>query len=291
MNGVFYVVLSQTSSYHMGGATSCMDIIKAHDLSPSEMVSVEVYCPFEVIREPRFEAWEAYIEYMPIWARPVPDEELKRRALAILRQTAIKDKWFVEEQGIEVRVGYRGTAVAGISGGTAISGDDGISYAGSEGLAVSGDRGTSTSGDNGRAFSGDYGLSTSGVEGQSISKYGGKSISGKYGQAISGDRGLSMSSHFGVSKSGINGVAITGCEGQAISGVCGQSESGTSGCSIADFGGKAKSGINGVIQITWKENVISQISRTITGCVGENGIKANTWYRVNAIGELVETSG
>jgi len=64
------------------------------------------------------------------------------------------------------------------------------------------------------------------------------------------------------------------------------SASGDYGCSFSGFDGKAKAGANGAFAICWYD-ATNKRARIVSANVGENGIKADTWYRVND-GALVE---
>ncbi|NLC23632.1 MAG: hypothetical protein GX776_04060 [Oxalobacter sp.] len=56
---------------------------------------------------------------------------------------------------------------------------------------------------------------------------------------------------------------------------------------VAGLYGKAKAGENGAFALPWRDG--RQIRITV-GVVGENGIKPDTWYRVNSLGQLVEVT-
>ncbi|MDL2284097.1 hypothetical protein LJC19_02995 [Oxalobacter sp. OttesenSCG-928-P03] len=56
---------------------------------------------------------------------------------------------------------------------------------------------------------------------------------------------------------------------------------------VAGLYGKAKAGENGAFALPWRDG--RQI-RIAVGVVGENGIKADAWYRVNSQGQLVEVT-
>ena len=62
---------------------------------------------------------------------------------------------------------------------------------------------------------------------------------------------------------------------------------GYSGTSFAGFNGKAKAAAKGAFVIAWFDRADDR-ARLIVGTPGENGIKADTWYEVNAGGILEE---
>jgi hypothetical protein len=206
-------------------------------------------------------------------------------------------------QGQASASGYQGQASAsGDYGQASASGDYGqASASGYQGQAsASGDYGqASASGDYGQASasgyqgqasaSGDYGqASASGYQGQaSASGYQGQaSASGDYGQAsASGYQGqASASGDYGqASASGYQGQAsASGSRGQA-------SASGSRGQASAGRGGRSRSGQLGIL-ILFRWDDAAQRERVVVAYVGENGIKENTWYRLNDAGEIVEAS-
>jgi len=166
--------------------------------------------------------------------------------------------------------GYAGQATAsGYAGQATASGDRGqASASGYQGQAsASGDQGqASASGYQGQASaSGDQGqASASGYQGQA-------SASGDQGQAsASGDQGQ-------ASASGYRGQAsASGDRGQA-------SASGKNGVALARR--RVMAGTLGLILGLWWDG---QRDRAVVGYVGENGIKADTWYEVSASGAFVE---
>jgi len=56
---------------------------------------------------------------------------------------------------------------------------------------------------------------------------------------------------------------------------------------VAGLNGSAKAGENGLFVLCWFDDT-SKRNRTITGYVGEGGIKADTWYCCDENGNLVE---
>ena len=54
---------------------------------------------------------------------------------------------------------------------------------------------------------------------------------------------------------------------------------------VAGQNGRAKAGPNGCVALVWHDG---QRNRIAVGYVGEDGIKADTWYRLDAAGRFVE---
>jgi hypothetical protein len=162
-----------------------------------------------------------------------------------------------------------------------------IGYVATGTIANSGQLGTSTSGDYGTSTSGDYGTSTSGNYGTSTSGEGGTSTSGNYGTSISEDYGTSISGDYGTSISGDYGTSTSGDWGTSISGDHGTSTSGDYGTSTSGDHGTSTSGELGEIRIRYWDKKAARY-RTKVGYVGEDGIKANTPYKLNEQFEFVE---
>ena len=89
----------------------------------------------------------------------------------------------------------------------------------------------------------------------------------------------------GKSVSGDCGKSVSGDYGKSVSGDCGKSVSGYYGKSVSGNCGSAKAGENGLIILCYFD---SDRYRCVSGCVGENGIKADTWYILNEKHELTE---
>ena len=94
-------------------------------------------------------------------------------------------------------------------------------------------------------------------------------VAGNYGNAIAGDWGTATAGHYGKATAGHYGTAIAGDFGTAIAGTF----------------GTAAAGNAGIIVIQWWCEDTKRI-RLAVGYVGEDGIKANTPYRVEN-GKLV----
>ena len=165
--------------------------------------------------------------------------------------------------------GGSGRAIVGLS---LVSGNSGQSVSGDSGQSVSGNSGKSVSGDGGKSVSGDGGQSVSGDTGQSVSGDGGKSLSGNSGKSVSGDSGQSVS--------GNSGQSVSGNSGQSVSGYSGQSVSGDSGQSVSGYSGQSESGNSGILCISYWDTQ-DQRERLAIAYVGENGIEANTPYKLN----------
>jgi len=153
-----------------------------------------------------------------------------------------------------VIVGYGGTATAG-DGGTATAGDGGTATAGYGGTATAGDGGTATAGD------------------------GGTATAGTRGTATAGDGGTATAGDGGTATAGYGGTATAGDGGTATAGTRGTATAGTRGTATAGDGGE--------LRIQWWDAKASRY-RTATAYVGEDGIKPNTPYRLDANHKFVE---
>jgi hypothetical protein len=74
-------------------------------------------------------------------------------------------------------------------------------------------------------------------------------------------------------------AAATGYSGHAAA-------TGNSGHAFAGYGGTAKAGATGAFAIAWHDGTRG---RLVVGTPGENGIKADTWYRADG-GKLIEVT-
>jgi hypothetical protein len=99
------------------------------------------------------------------------------------------------------------------------------------------------------------------------------------GTSTSGDEGTSTSGYRGTSTSGYRGTSTSGDEGTSTSGDEGTSTSGDEGTS--------KSGDVGIVVCRWWDGGKGRY-RLSVGYVGEDGIKANAFYRADETGKLVE---
>src|SRR5208283_3358377 len=102
-----------------------------------------------------------------------------------------------------------------------------------------------------------------------------------------GDGGTSTSGYGGTSTSGVSGTSTSGDGGTSTSGDGGTSTSGVSGTSTSGYGGTSKTGEFGIIVCRWWDDS-KQRYRLSVGYVGEDGIKANTFYRADEQGKLIE---
>jgi hypothetical protein len=121
------------------------------------------------------------------------------------------------------------------------------------GTATAGDRGTATAGDRGTATAGDRGTATAG--------YAGTATAGDRGTATAGDRGTATAGYAGTATAGYAGTATAGDRGTATA------------------------GDRGVITLLhWT----SGRYKRVIGEIGENGLKPNTPYILDAAGKIVE---
>ncbi len=179
-----------------------------------------------------------------------------------------------------------------------------------EGATASGDSGAATaSGDSGAATASGYsGAATaSGYSGAAIASgdSGAATASGYSGAAIaSGDSGAAIASgdSGAATASGVRGAATaSGYSGAAIaSGYRGAATaSGYSGAAIASGEnssamapgrfGKVR-GVNGCALFLVHRDTNWKITKAWAGIVGENGVKADTWYSLNEAGEIEEAA-
>ena len=105
-----------------------------------------------------------------------------------------------------------------------------------------------------------------------------------YNTIIVGDGGTARSGILGTAISHASGKSITGDYGFSLAMSGGIAETGEDGRAIVGCGGRAKAGFNGSIHIYYYDG---KTCRMANGYVGENGIKANTFYHVQN-GKLVE---
>lgn len=89
----------------------------------------------------------------------------------------------------------------------------------------------------------------------------------------------------GTATAGYGGTATAGYGGTATAGDRGTATAGDGGTATAGYGGTATAGDWGTISVRWWDG---SRYRFALGYIGENGIKANTKYRVGGSGVLVE---
>lgn len=101
------------------------------------------------------------------------------------------------------------------------------------------------------------------IGGSCVSGYGGTSTSGDCGTSISGEYGKSTSGNHGASISGNHSISTSGNHGTATS------------------------GNYGILSIKWHDG---NRNRTSIGYIGENGLLADTPYKLDDNGQFIETS-
>jgi hypothetical protein len=197
------------------------------------------------------------------------------------------------DSGHAAATGYSGHAAAtGNYGHAAATGDSGHAAAtGDYGhAAATGDSGhAAATGNSGHAAAtGDYGhAAATGDSGHAAATgYSGHAAAtGNYGHAAAtGDYGHAAATGYSghAAATGNYGhAAATGNSGHAAA-------TGNSGVSFAGFGGRAKAGATGALAIAYFDDKEKR-AKILSANVGENGIKADTWYRVSD-GKLVGVS-
>ena len=99
------------------------------------------------------------------------------------------------------------------------------------------------------------------------------------GTATAGDSGTATAGDSGTATAGYSGTATAGDRGTATAGYSGTATAGYRGTATAGYSGTATAGYSGIIQVRYYDFVKDRF-RIATGYVGEDGIKANTLYRV-----------
>jgi len=151
----------------------------------------------------------------------------------------------------------------GVIGASVTVGDDQCAQVGALGTATAGDGGTATAGDGGTATAGYSGAATAGDSGTATAGYSGTATAGDRGTATAGDRGTATAGDRGAATAGDRGAATAG-------------DSGT-----------ATAGDGGEIRIRYYDSKHDRM-RTRVGYIGEDGLKANTPYRLNDKNEFEE---
>jgi hypothetical protein len=116
------------------------------------------------------------------------------------------------------------------------------------------------------------------------SGYGSKAASsGNYSKAASSGDSSKAASSGNYSKAASSGDSSTAASSGDSSTAA---SSGNSGIAmVAGFRGSAKAGPNGAFALCWKDG---ERPRIVACHVGEGGVKADTWYRLDAFGALIE---
>jgi hypothetical protein len=112
---------------------------------------------------------------------------------------------------------------------------------------------------------------------------------GDGGTSTSGYRGTSTSGTRGTSTSGDGGTSTSGTRGTSTSGYRGTSTSGDGGTSTSGDGGTSMSGDGGTIVLRWYDAKADRY-RLVVGYVGEDGIEANTKYRLDDAHKFVKVA-
>ena len=171
--------------------------------------------------------------------------------------------------------------------GTIITvGDRGAAIVGDYGTATAGNFGTATAGECGCATAGDQGIAIVGAGGIAIAGDCGRALAGDYGIATAGDQGIATTGHEGKATAGDHGTATAGKYGIAIAGNYGTATVGYEGAATAGNQGTVAAGKHGCIQCTWYD-ASAQCYRAAVGYIGEDGIKGNTPYQVDATGKFI----
>lgn len=161
-----------------------------------------------------------------------------------------------------------------VESGDVFAGDGGIAIVQGISDAHAGEWGIALAGDRGRAFTGHQGYSEAGDMGSAITEEGGIAIAGADGHSLAGD----------------GGIAIAGDGGKAIAGKYGFAIVGRGGSAVAGPHGWAKAGEGGVLDIEREDRILPQLYRGETLYVGRDGIKPDTFYRLNASGKPIESN-
>ena len=145
----------------------------------------------------------------------------------------------------------------------ATAGYKGAATAGYKGAATAGDSGAATAGDSGAATAGNYGAATAGNYGAATAGYKGAATAGNYGAATAGNYGAATSK--GRSASGGDGLSVV--RGNNV---------------------RAKGGIGAILVIAEENEDDFKIKKMQVAVVDGKKIKADTWYKINEDGDLVE---
>lgn len=149
--------------------------------------------------------------------------------------------------------------------------------------------GHAVSGDSGRACAGDYGSAAAGVRGEAVAGESGFASVGDRGTARVGDFGEAHAGEFGTATAGHGGTATAkdggtaqvGDAGSASTGDFGNAQAGEKGIACAGQHGTASAGERGEIRLRYWDAQAAR-ARTVIGYIGENGLQANTPYKLDA---------
>jgi hypothetical protein len=128
------------------------------------------------------------------------------------------------------------------------------------------------------------GTATAGYGGTATAGYGGTATAGDGGTATAGYGGTATAGDRGTATAGDGGTATAGDGGTATAGYGGTATAGDGGTATAGYGGTATAGYGGTVVIKFWD---VKRYRLAIGYVGED-IKANTKYRADAKGRLIE---
>ena len=129
----------------------------------------------------------------------------------------------------------------------------------------------------GTAITGHYGTAAAG--------YGGTATAGHYGTATAGDGGTATARHYGTATARDGGTATAGYGGTATTGDIGTATTGDYGTAITGNKGTATAGGYGTLCIKHWDGLRYRLN---VAYVGEDGIKANTPYKLDDEGNFVE---
>jgi len=93
----------------------------------------------------------------------------------------------------------------------------------------------------------------------------------------------------GSATAGYRGSATAGYQGSATAGYQGSATAGDRGSATAGDRGSARASSSGVIVIHWYDSKIGR-TRLVVGYVGEDGLKANTWYCLDEDHQFIQCS-
>ena len=116
--------------------------------------------------------------------------------------------------------------------------------------------------------------------GTATAGYRGTATAGESATATAGNYGTATAGNYATATAGNYGTATAGYRGTATAGYCGTATAGNYGTATVGDRGTATAGYQGEIRIRWWDTKASR-NRTAIAYVGEDGIKADTKYRLN----------